>query len=164
VRWWRGDEDTGVDDRRRQVAERARQVEVTVCGGGEAEVGLVVAEAEPEEWSARRAAAGRRRRRLGARRRRAALAVRRAPAVDDERHELQLETARRRHLHATTSALRYIKAKFHYASWFGAGSEPASVMEFGFYIETSTVRNHTETTDCALYTVFQKNSHFVLWS
>ena len=22
-------------------------------------------------------------------------------------------------------------AKFHYASWFGAGSEPASVMEFG---------------------------------
>ena len=23
-------------------------------------------------------------------------------------------------------------AKFHYASWFGAGSEPASVMEFGF--------------------------------
>ena len=26
----------------------------------------------------------------------------------------------------------WIKAKFHYASWFGAGSEPASVMEFGF--------------------------------
>jgi len=26
-----------------------------------------------------------------------------------------------------------IKAKFHYASWFGACSEPASVMEFGFY-------------------------------
>ena len=26
-----------------------------------------------------------------------------------------------------------IKAKFHYASWFGASSEPASVMEFGFY-------------------------------
>jgi len=25
----------------------------------------------------------------------------------------------------------FIKAKFHYASWFGAGSEPASVMEFG---------------------------------
>ena len=24
-----------------------------------------------------------------------------------------------------------LKAKFHYASWFGAGSEPASVMEFG---------------------------------
>jgi len=23
------------------------------------------------------------------------------------------------------------KAKFHYASWFGASSEPASVMEFG---------------------------------
>jgi len=27
-----------------------------------------------------------------------------------------------------------IKAKFHYASWFRASSEPASVMEFGFYI------------------------------
>jgi len=26
-----------------------------------------------------------------------------------------------------------IKAKFHYTSWFGASSEPASVMEFGFY-------------------------------
>ena len=25
-----------------------------------------------------------------------------------------------------------LKAKFHYASWFGAGSERASVMEFGF--------------------------------
>ena len=25
-----------------------------------------------------------------------------------------------------------VKAKFHYASQFGAGSEPASVMEFGF--------------------------------
>jgi len=25
-----------------------------------------------------------------------------------------------------------VKAKFHYASWFGAGSEPASVIEFGF--------------------------------
>jgi len=25
-----------------------------------------------------------------------------------------------------------VKAKFHYASWFGDGSEPASVMEFGF--------------------------------
>jgi len=25
-----------------------------------------------------------------------------------------------------------VKAKFHYASWFGASSEPASVMEFGF--------------------------------
>ena len=25
-----------------------------------------------------------------------------------------------------------LKAKFHYASWFEAGSEPASVMEFGF--------------------------------
>ena len=24
-------------------------------------------------------------------------------------------------------------AKFHYASWFGAGSEPASVMEFRFF-------------------------------
>jgi len=24
-----------------------------------------------------------------------------------------------------------VKAKFHYTSWFGAGSEPASVMEFG---------------------------------
>jgi len=28
---------------------------------------------------------------------------------------------------------RSVKAKFHYASWFGAGSEEASVMEFGFY-------------------------------
>jgi len=28
---------------------------------------------------------------------------------------------------------RWLKAKFHYASWFGASSEPASVMEFGFY-------------------------------
>jgi len=26
---------------------------------------------------------------------------------------------------------RPIKAKFHYTSWFGAGSQPASVMEFG---------------------------------
>jgi len=26
-----------------------------------------------------------------------------------------------------------LKAKFHYASWFGDGSELASVMEFGFY-------------------------------
>jgi len=26
-----------------------------------------------------------------------------------------------------------LKAKFHYASWFGASSELASVMEFGFY-------------------------------
>jgi len=25
-----------------------------------------------------------------------------------------------------------LKAKFHYASWFGASSELASVMEFGF--------------------------------
>jgi len=25
----------------------------------------------------------------------------------------------------------YVKAKFHYASWFGASSELASVMEFG---------------------------------
>jgi len=25
-----------------------------------------------------------------------------------------------------------VKAKFHYASWFGASSELASVMEFGF--------------------------------
>jgi len=24
-----------------------------------------------------------------------------------------------------------LKAKFHYTSWFRAGSEPASVMEFG---------------------------------
>jgi len=31
-----------------------------------------------------------------------------------------------------------VKAKFHYASWFGAGSEPASVMEFGFYKTLST--------------------------
>jgi len=35
---------------------------------------------------------------------------------------------------------KHVKAKFHYASWFGAGSEllrswfdPDSVMEFGFY-------------------------------
>jgi len=26
-----------------------------------------------------------------------------------------------------------VKAKFHYASWFGTSSEPAGVMEFGFY-------------------------------
>jgi len=26
-----------------------------------------------------------------------------------------------------------VKAKFHYTSWFGASSEPASVMEFGCY-------------------------------
>jgi len=26
---------------------------------------------------------------------------------------------------------RAVKAKFHYTSWFGASSEPASVMEFG---------------------------------
>jgi len=26
-----------------------------------------------------------------------------------------------------------LKAKFHYGSWFGASSELASVMEFGFY-------------------------------
>ena len=26
-----------------------------------------------------------------------------------------------------------LKAKFHYTSWFGASSELASVMEFGFY-------------------------------
>jgi len=30
------------------------------------------------------------------------------------------------------TAAELIKAKFHYASWFGAGSELASVMEFGF--------------------------------
>jgi len=30
------------------------------------------------------------------------------------------------------SASDSVKAKFHYASYFGAGSEPASVMEFGF--------------------------------
>ena len=26
-----------------------------------------------------------------------------------------------------------LATKFHYTSWFGASSEPASVMEFGFY-------------------------------
>jgi len=29
-------------------------------------------------------------------------------------------------------AILLLKAKFHYASWFGASSELASVMEFGF--------------------------------
>ena len=29
--------------------------------------------------------------------------------------------------------LASLKAKFHYTSWFGASSELASVMEFGFY-------------------------------
>jgi len=33
--------------------------------------------------------------------------------------------------HATKSC--FVKAKFHYTSWFGASSELASVMEFGFY-------------------------------
>jgi len=30
------------------------------------------------------------------------------------------------------SVLRSLKAKFHYTSWFGASSDLASVMEFGF--------------------------------
>ena len=34
-----------------------------------------------------------------------------------------------------------VKAKFHYASWFGDGSEPASVMEFGFYWTTRGYAN-----------------------
>jgi len=37
-----------------------------------------------------------------------------------------------------------VKAKFHYASWFGAGSEPASVMEFGF-MSTSLMRKLSPT-------------------
>jgi len=32
---------------------------------------------------------------------------------------------------AISVVAQWVKAKFHYASWFGAGSEPASVMEFG---------------------------------
>jgi len=33
---------------------------------------------------------------------------------------------------STTQPRGLLKAKFYYASLFGAGSEPASVMEFGF--------------------------------
>jgi len=32
-----------------------------------------------------------------------------------------------------------VKAKFHYTSWFGASSELASVMEFGFYEIKSSI-------------------------
>jgi len=38
---------------------------------------------------------------------------------------------------------RVLKAKFHYTSWFGASSELASVMEFGFrlpcYVDMLTI-------------------------
>jgi len=33
-----------------------------------------------------------------------------------------------------------VKAKFHYASWLGASSEPASVMEFGFNFATDMLQ------------------------
>ena len=36
------------------------------------------------------------------------------------------------------TAVSFVKAKFHYASWFGAGSELASVMEFGFCLSYCT--------------------------
>jgi len=40
------------------------------------------------------------------------------------------------------AAARLVKAKFHYASWFGASSEPASVMEFGFNWHTTQRAHH----------------------
>jgi len=40
----------------------------------------------------------------------------------------------------TPSFTTMVKAKFHYSSWFGASSELASVMEFGFYWTTRGYR------------------------
>ena len=85
-------EEAGVDDGRRQIAERTRQVDVAVDGG--LEIGLVVAETEAEVCVAG-SAAGRRTTGGGPR---ATLAVGGAPAGDGERRHLELETARRRHL------------------------------------------------------------------
>jgi len=59
-----------------------------------------------------------------------------------------------------------VKVKFHYTSWFGAGSEPvrslfgasselASVMEFGFYAAKSScpgTHTHTHPTKCYTWT------------
>ena len=101
-------QNVGADDGRRQIAESARQIDVWIgVSVGESEIRLVVAEAEPKEGVAGGAAA---RRRGGSHQaglvvvgggggsRRAALAVRRTPAVHDERQKLQLETAGRWYL------------------------------------------------------------------
>jgi len=39
--------------------------------------------------------------------------------------------------------------KFHYTSWFGASSDPASVMEFGFYSLFASTNNTSE--DCTVH-------------
>jgi len=52
-----------------------------------------------------------------------------------------------------------LKAKFHYASWFGDGSEPASVMEFGFNCHGASVSSRRLAINCDPLRVVSRSRH-----